>query len=233
MTCPFYPANIWLQFFYQPTVSGEKHVGFFKLKTCNNFGEILVKCSGRSMDANVRLSTLELVFDATASGRVTQKSFHVVNQCELPVTYEIICGPVYCKTAKTQTCSTAFPILDGAVNGVVDKGQRVRVVIGFAPNFPGHYFRRIALLVSGQEPQFLNLHGSCHSGDHQPHEIALPNQRNDGSMLATNEQLQTGEANSRCDYQPRTSMESGRTRAFEQYVELRGLHNSAVSDAIL
>ncbi|CAH8824502.1 unnamed protein product [Trichobilharzia szidati] len=162
-----------ISFTYTPRIPKTSDVGYFKISQLNGCNETIVKC----VDVNVQLSTNHCTFPITQVDELKSHTICITNYTDYPTVYELKAGhsQIYMNenNETRQLISTVFPILKGSCNGVIKPRETIKLVIGFYPHIPGHFYRRYVLFVCDQEPQFLHLLGTCHDLYERPHHLTV------------------------------------------------------------
>ena len=132
------------------------YTDYFYITPAGFPSQCVVKCVGRSMAPEIRLSKNILSFKYADIGKEVIQYINISNDSNVKTFYQIVLDSSESVFKVDKSC--------GILNGKEEKTIQVR----FLPLQPIPYYKRVTILLHRQEPVFLDLLGSGFSNEVRP-----------------------------------------------------------------
>ncbi|XP_027534628.1 cilia- and flagella-associated protein 65 isoform X1 [Neopelma chrysocephalum] len=141
---------------FQPQVVGEHSTDYFTITSAGCLLETVLKVVGSCKGPLVSLDQYSVDFEWINLGESLMQTLKISNMSDVPAYYQF---DIDCK-------GSVFS-LDRPC-GVLEGTTTLTLKVTFRPTHPMTYHRRVVCLVHHQEPMFVDLFGTCHSGTAKP-----------------------------------------------------------------
>ncbi|XP_077974570.1 cilia- and flagella-associated protein 65-like [Styela clava] len=149
-------SSISIPICYNPNVVGQASIDYFEVSPIGISSKSIVKCQGNCKGPAVSLSLPLLNFGLVSSEKEVTKTIDITNNSKCEAVYQILLDPD----------STVWHT--SQISDVLKSGETRTLHVCFTPIHPINYYRRLVILVHDQGPLYVDLIGTCHSGESQP-----------------------------------------------------------------
>lgn len=149
-------STIKLKVLFSPQNHSHQFVDYLEVIALGATNCSVIKCIGIGKGPDVVIDDQYLDMGVVESGKFVAKSFKILNNSEVPATFQFMID-----------CSQSVFKLDTTCGLLPGKGSQT-VVLRFSPMKPINYYRRLTCLIQNQDPLFIDLFGTCHTEQVKP-----------------------------------------------------------------
>ncbi|XP_067843127.1 cilia- and flagella-associated protein 65 isoform X2 [Heptranchias perlo] len=141
---------------FSPQTVGTQSVDYFHVTRPGNGSKSVLKVTGSCKGPVVSLAHLNLNFGCVFLSETVTYPTEISNTSDVPTFYQFEID-----------CSQSVFVIDRPC-GFLGGESTETLMVTFRPSHPINYYRRVACLIHHQDPLFLDLIGTCHSGQVTP-----------------------------------------------------------------